>query len=323
LVSYQRDGSQALAGLSDMLEKAMIFEDDACDICKSNSKSRNEKLLSKKIKRRIDRTASSLEHDERVLTQLLGSFSISYVLALPDTEIGRQDIQERSLLNDEFSNVRKKEEEIPMGRRNKMYRLDSRGKTLNKSDAYASGYDSATQIFAHLTRDWTAEGRPVRRIIYDWCLQQMENHCPKSPPACSVLVPGAGMGRLAYDIFQRGYRVEANELSPSMAAAASSILHKKTSATFHPFVLDGMANEVDSERRFDTLRFPDISIQGNSNGSLSYTVGDFVGNNDFYYQRQRIGYFDFVVSSISSVQERKITLFLFTLNTFPSFSHTR
>ena len=117
------------------------------------------------------------------------------------------------------------------------------------------------------------------------------------------------MGRLAYDLYQRGYRVEANELSPSMAAAASSILHEQASGTFHPYVLDGMANEVDSERRFDTLRFPDISIQGNSNGSLSYTVGDFVGNNDFYYQRQRIGYFDFVVSSISSVQERKISLF--------------
>jgi len=158
-------------------------------------------------------------------------------------------------------------------------------------------YDSAVQIWAHLVRDWTVEGRQIRHIIYDWCIQEMEIYCFKS---ATVLVPGAGMGRLAYDLSQKGYHVEANELSPSMAAAASSVLRNETSGTFHPYALDAMSNEVDSKHRFDFVSFPDISINGPEEGvrgSLSYTVGDFVGGNDqYYYQRQRAGHFDAVVT---------------------------
>jgi hypothetical protein len=60
-----------------------------------------------------------------------------------------------------------------------------------------------------------------------------------------------------------------------------------------------MSNEVDSQRRFDSVTFPDRQPYTNQhdNGSLSYTVGDFVGRNDEdYYQRERVGQFDAVVS---------------------------
>lgn len=125
------------------------------------------------------------------------------------------------------------------------------------------------------------------------------------------------MGRLAYELFLRGYSVEANEVSPSMAAAAASVLRNQLhdqddegdgGLFFHPYVLDGMANEVDSQRRFDVVRFPDVvptfgtttTCSSSSNisscGSLSYTVGSFVGTDDEYYQRQRVGQFDAIVT---------------------------
>jgi hypothetical protein len=122
---------------------------------------------------------------------------------------------------------------------------------------------------------------------------------------------------LAYDLSQRGYHVEANELSPSMAAAASSVLRNETYGIFHPYVLDAMSNEVDSKQRFGSVSFPDTSINGFSAevpGSLSYTVGSFVGENDDYYQRQRAGYFDAVVSSSSTAtihtQLKNLLLFI-------------
>jgi len=298
--SYQKENSQALYGLSTMLDQAIDAEANGRGRLQKNWNNRKNKpkLLSAKIERRIQRTAACLEHDERILVKLLGNFS--YVLALPDVEVYGNDVDENSTEIIE-------EETLPTGKNTK-YRLPERKKkAMNESETHS--YDSATQIWAHLVRDWTIEGRTIRHIIYDWCHQQMEIYCQKTN--ATVLVPGAGMGRLAYDLYQKGYNVEANELSPSMAAAASSVLRNQIGGNFHPYVLDGMANEVDSERRFDSVHFPDIPIQtivstsGDNDpsldncvdcGSLSYTVGNFVGNDDFYYSRQRVGQFDTVVT---------------------------
>jgi SAM-dependent methyltransferase len=300
--NYQRESSQALAGLSTMLDEALTSEANVYGRQKKNWKV--AKLLSAKVKRRIQRTATCLEHDERVLEKLLGNFS--FVLALPDKEINNASDAAGENITDSTE-----VDKIRMGSSFTKYRLPERKKiVINETETHS--YDSATQIWAHIVRDWTVEGKAIRHIIYDWCYQQMDNFCRNSPFDTTVLVPGSGMGRLAFDLFQRGYNVEANELSPSMAAAASSVLRNQISGSFHPYVLDGMANEVDSEIRFDSVHFPDIPIQAFSSidnqnglvneitgrGSLSYTVGDFVGNDDYYYRRQRVGHFDAIVSSI-------------------------
>jgi hypothetical protein len=300
--NYQRESSQALTGLSAMLDEALTSEANVYGRQKKNWKV--AKLLSAKIERRIQRTATCLEHDERVLAKLLGNFSI--VLALPDEEI-----HNASNTACENRTDRTEVDKIRTGSSSTTYRLPER-KKVEGNETETHSYDSATQIWAHLVRDWTVEGKAIRNIIYGWCYQQMDTFCRNPPFDRTVLVPGSGMGRLAYDLFLRGYNVEANELSSSMAAAASSVLRNQISGNFHPYVLDGMANEVDSERRFDSVRFPDIPIQiiasldnqngsvgeSNGSGSLSYTVGDFVGNDDYYYRRQRVGQFDAIVSSV-------------------------
>jgi hypothetical protein len=108
-----------------------------------------------------------------------------------------------------------------------------------------------------------------------------------------VLVPGAGMGRLAYDLYQHGYTVEANELSPVMAAAAHGILQRNSTGVLHPFALDIMSNEVDSSRRYDAIEFPDTRIDddigssgGKGGGTLSFTIGDFCG--DYYFSQDNV-----------------------------------
>jgi SAM-dependent methyltransferase len=70
-----------------------------------------------------------------------------------------------------------------------------------------------------------------------------------------ILVPGAGLGRLAFDLYQQGYQVEANEISPVMVAAANAILQRNITGALHPFGLDYMSNEVDSSRRYDEINF--------------------------------------------------------------------
>ncbi len=276
---YQHESSQALAGLSRMLEEALASE-------ATIETSTTQKLLSTKLETRIEKTAACLEHNEKVLAALLGNFS--YNMALPEKE------SRFVAVND--SNATHKDQ-LPNAT-NHRFRTHSsshhKPPTSNASETHS--YDSATQLWAHLVRDWTVDGRSIRHSLYDWCCQQMSIY---ATTAATVLVPGSGMGRLAFDLYQRGYNVEANELSVSMVIAASSLLRTKLSGSFYPYVLDSMTNEVDSKNRFVSVPFPDVPIHHKNtttHGSLSYTVGDFVGSDDDYYFRERVGDFDAIVT---------------------------
>ena len=272
---YQQESSQALAGLSRMLEEALTAE---ATIATTNKR----KLLSTKLEQRIQKTATCLEHNEKVFAALLGNFS--YTLALPENATQRVSPIDDNIPHNEQSNAT-----------NHQFRTHTSHKPSICNASETHSYDSATQLWAHLVRDWTVEGRSIRHSLYDWCCHQMKRY---ATTAATVLVPGSGMGRLAFDLYQQGYHVEANELSVSMAVAASSLLQTKLSGSFYPYVLDAMANEVESKRRFGSVAFPDVPIQTEAatQGSLSYTVGDFVGNDDDYYRQERMGDFDAIVT---------------------------
>lgn len=164
------------------------------------------------------------------------------------------------------------------------------GSTL--SDAQRP-YDSVRQVVSHLVRDWSAnDGAPIRASLYRWCVVMLTTtelyHPVRKLP---ILVPGAGLGRLAWELATNlDCAVEAIESSISMAAAAHAILHctghhKSSSSNskrystigsfdLHPYAADTFTNEVDSSTRYDAVRFPDVDPTV-TRGSLSYTVGGF------------------------------------------------
>ncbi|KAG7359187.1 N2227-like protein [Nitzschia inconspicua] len=304
ITDYQNKISQALRGLSHMLEQALTLEATTWIGNKTVAEIGNqESLLSTHIEIRIQRMADALEHNEYLLQQLLEKFQ--YVMGLPSEPIPKSN-KDNSHSSLPFSPSPVKERLTsstnlflvdPTTQRNKGNNGAWPLSPLPESESHS--YDSAFQIFAHLVRDWTDEGRKIRRSLYAWCCQQVDKHITTNEiQNARILVPGAGMGRLAYQLYQQGHHVEANELSPSMAAAASAILHGKAQGSIYPYVLDVMANEVDSERRYDRTSFPDVPIRANrQGGSLSYTIGDFVGNdgNCFYHDYRR-EYFDVVVT---------------------------
>lgn len=143
---------------------------------------------------------------------------------------------------------------------------------MNKVDTSkeSSSYDSSMQVFAHIVRDWTILGQHVRSSTYGWCQHQL-----KQKPTSKVLVPGAGLGRLAVELARDGHSVEANEISLVMAAVTNSIINKRMVGTIHPFTLDYFVNEINHDLRYEAVQFPDISIK-DLKGSLSFTIGDFV-----------------------------------------------
>jgi carnosine N-methyltransferase len=153
------------------------------------------------------------------------------------------------------------------------------------------------QVVAHLVRDWSALGADIRAPLYDWCSHALATYGP--PPDVAgppVLVPGAGLGRLAWQLAAvDGYTVEALESSTVMAAAAHAMLlyhhhHDDGSTssngsfktprpplTIHAHAADPFNNEVDSRQRYESCRVPDVNATRMliGTGRLSYTVAVF------------------------------------------------
>lgn len=51
-------------------------------------------------------------------------------------------------------------------------------------------------------------------------------HCLSDPGSVKVLVPGAGLGRLAFEIARKGYQCQGNEFSLFMLFASNFVLNR-------------------------------------------------------------------------------------------------
>jgi carnosine N-methyltransferase len=263
LEQYRSEVSKGIETLGRSLEIALYHEELYDHIIEPSAR------LSTKLERRIENLAACLEHDEMVLKRLLQP--LDAFRALSDKENSNDDHLKDKRTSQSNPNHPPSQILPTMSSKNSSQLVEDHS------------YNSAVQIVAHMVRDWSTSGSAIRENLYDWCRMQLASHHQISKASDRIFVPGAGLGRLAFDLYQQGYQVEANEISPVMVAAANAILQRNITGALHPFGLDHMSNEVDSNRRYDEIHFPDISISNSttSTGSLSYTIGDLVGP---YYQ---------------------------------------
>ena len=161
--------------------------------------------------------------------------------------------------------------------------------------------DSATthalQAMKHLVRDWSAEGRAERDAVFPPILATMDALFP--PPArqdggsgdggARVLVPGAGLGRLAYELASRGHRVVANENSAHVLLALRYLLSLGSSSSYaseptapaaemhvlHPYV-GWWSHHRSTTDMLRAVAFPDVLPDAAVLPRLSVVEGDFV-----------------------------------------------
>ncbi|XP_072760850.1 carnosine N-methyltransferase [Anoplolepis gracilipes] len=133
-----------------------------------------------------------------------------------------------------------------------------------------------------LVRDWSVEGTEERKACYqpiiDEILYQFPlEHC--TPSDVHVLVPGAGLGRLAFEIAKRGYTCQGNEFSLFMLFASNFVLNKCRDVNLyqvHPWVHQ-YTNNLKPEHQTQAVSFPDVSpsdLPGTA--QFSMTAGDFL-----------------------------------------------
>lgn len=138
---------------------------------------------------------------------------------------------------------------------------------INEAESSGRSADrvSVSQALKHYVRDWAAEGELERAATFPQILSTLENHYPQRNATNSprILVPGAGLGRLAHDIadlrgtlhdFQvapnqwcvvtnqssTGFEVTANEWSTYMNVAYRYITSPEASSanssTIYPYI---------------------------------------------------------------------------------------
>jgi hypothetical protein len=168
------------------------------------------------------------------------------------------------------------------------------------------------EVLKHFIRDWSTEGAVEREVIFTPILDVLR-YLSKSTSATpnsyisgsykSLLIPGSGLSRLAYEASLLGYDTTACELSMYMNMALRFLLDETTTNMVgqhevHPYAhwyshqrnswrgsLEGEAQDQGEEHSltsFRGIKFPDVvprltdPQQNGNGGSLSLLEGDFL-----------------------------------------------
>lgn len=148
--------------------------------------------------------------------------------------------------------------------------------------------ENLRSLLRTVMRDWSAEGAQERQKCYNPVLEVLQAIFPIDERCkIRVLVPGAGLGRLAYEISQLGFVCEGNEFSLFMLLTAELFLTRSLipgSYEIHPFTLP-FSNTIKVEEQFRGITVPDIEVHS-APAEFSMIAGDFL---DVYGDEKEAG----------------------------------
>ncbi|KAI0062566.1 N2227-domain-containing protein [Artomyces pyxidatus] len=142
--------------------------------------------------------------------------------------------------------------------------------------------DKVRSTLKQFVRDWSEKGREEREASYkplkDALLEYFSDIPMEERHNFRVLVPGAGLGRLAYDVAKLGFSCQGNEFSHYMLLASFFILNRTDEInqhTIYPYV-HSFSNLPNRTSMLQSVSIPDVlpsDIPPGSNFSL--VAGDF------------------------------------------------
>ncbi|OLN97509.1 Carnosine N-methyltransferase 1 [Colletotrichum chlorophyti] len=150
-----------------------------------------------------------------------------------------------------------------------------------------SDTDKARSTLRQFYRDWSAEGAAERRICYGPVLDAIAQERLASPSTSSplkVLVPGAGLGRLVFELCRNGHDAEGNEISYHQLLASSYVLNCTSRAGQHeiyPWV-HSFSNHATRANHLRSCLVPDVhpatelAAAGPAVGSMAMCAADFL-----------------------------------------------
>lgn len=141
--------------------------------------------------------------------------------------------------------------------------------------------DKLKSTIKQFVRDWSEAGQAERDSCYLPLIQEIQRLFPSDQydvSKVSVLVPGAGLGRLAWEIASLGYICQGNEWSFFMLFSSNFVLNrcdKVNSLTLYPWIHQ-FSNNKRSADQTRPITFPDVNPQSLPHTSdFSMVAGDF------------------------------------------------
>ncbi|KAL3901633.1 MAG: hypothetical protein SGCHY_000456 [Lobulomycetales sp.] len=176
--------------------------------------------------------------------------------------------------------------------------------TGNLEDQIASGsnIEKVRSTLRQLVRDWAVEGQEERDACYKPILEALLSEFSEvdfdNRSSLKVLVPGAGLGRLAFEIASLNFSCEGNEFSYHMLLASNFIFNmcqQINGTTIYPWI-HSLNNCYSNGDVLAPVRIPDVLPSENLqriSAEFSMSAGEFV---EVYGKESQRGKWDAVTT---------------------------
>ena len=130
-------------------------------------------------------------------------------------------------------------------------------------------------VFMYIMRDWTKESKKERELNYNPIISEVKKYLK---PKSKILLPGAALLRLGYELAKNNYDVDANDFNFSNVLLCDYLFNysKKDQFEFQPLIRS-FSNYLSEDTVFRKYTFPDEDISTNlkNKGKITLTGGDF------------------------------------------------
>ncbi|XP_078252375.1 carnosine N-methyltransferase isoform X1 [Rhinoraja longicauda] len=141
--------------------------------------------------------------------------------------------------------------------------------------------DKLKSTIKQFVRDWSEDGMSERDACYQPIIDEILKQFPQdewNSANLNILVPGAGLGRLAWEIARLGYSCQGNEWSLYMLFCSHFILNRCSginTMAIYPWIHQ-FSNNKRSADQIRPVYFPDVDSHSlPSYANFSMTAGDF------------------------------------------------
>ena len=140
-----------------------------------------------------------------------------------------------------------------------------------------SAYNETTTlnwaVFMYISRDWTIERKNEREKNYIPIINMVQKFLK---PETNILIPGAGLLRLGYELAKLGYNIDANDYYFYNVILCDYIFNysKKNQFCYQPLIRS-FSNYLTEDAVFKKYSFPDEDINLEGKGKMKMLCGDF------------------------------------------------